>query len=264
MLYYLRLIRLFIRAAIQKETAFRANFFTSVLHTALDLVAGIAGVFILFDQVETIRGWSFAEALVLLGVYLLVGAIQRIVIRPSLDTLGGMSGEVWEGRFDFTLLKPVDTQFLVSFRRWQPWALGDLFVSLVVLGAGLARLQGRLGLANLATFLVALAVSITLVYAVLLLLTSGVFWSQAVPLTWFFDGLMQMGRYPVGIYPGWLRLMLTWIVPIGFIATVPAEALTGQITGSELLGGIALAAVLLVVASVLFRVGLRRYSSASS
>ena len=262
--YYLRLIWLFIRASIQREVAFRANFFVNFLHTALNLLAGIAGVFILFGQVETFHGWTFGQALVLLGIYLLVGALQRLFIRPGLDTLAGMEGEVWEGRFDFTLLKPVDTQFLVSFRSWRLWAAGDLALSLLVLGAGLARLEGRPGPAGLAAFIIALAASITIVYAVLLLLTSGIFWYQGAPLTWVFDSVIQLGRYPVRIYPGWLRLVLSWVVPVGFITTVPAEALTGQVSTMELLGGVVLAAALLIAASLFFRLSLRRYSSASS
>jgi ABC-2 type transport system permease protein len=262
--YHLRLVWLFIRTSLQREVAFRANFFINILHTALNLLAGIAGVAILFGQVETFHGWTFGQALVLLGIYLLVGALQRLFIRPGLDTLAGMEGEIWEGRFDFTLLKPVDTQFLVSFRSWRPWAAGDTALSLVVLGVGLARLEGRPAMADLAGFLVALVASITIVYAVLLLLTSGIFWYQGAPLTWVFDSVIQLGRYPVGIYPGWLRLLLSWVVPVGFITTVPAEALTGQVSALELLGGAALAAALLVAASRFFRLSLRRYSSASS
>lgn len=178
--------------------------------------------------------------------------------------MGGLYGEVYEGGFDFTLLKPATTQFLVSFRNWRPWAFGDLILSLVVLGVALAELGEQLSLSGTATFLVALAVSATIVYAILLLLASGIFWYQGVPLMWIFDSLFQMGRYPVGIYPGWLKLTLTWILPIQFITTVPAEALTGQVSAATLLGGIALAVGLLVVASAFFRISLRRYSSASS
>jgi ABC-2 type transport system permease protein len=73
-----------------------------------------------------------------------------------------------------------------------------------------------------------------------------------------------MARYPVNLYPGWLRLVLTWIVPIGFMTTVPAQALTGELTPAFLVGSIAVATLLVLTASFVFRFGLRRYSSASS
>jgi ABC-2 type transport system permease protein len=264
MSHYLRLVKLFVQTAMQREMAFSANFFINLLNTVLNLVAGISGVAILFDQVETIQGWTFPQALALLGVYLLISALQSVCIGPSLEALGGLYGEVLSGRFDFTLLKPVHIQFLVSFRDWRPWAFGDLTLSLGVLGIALAELGEQLSVLNLVTFLIALTVSMTIVYAILLLLASAIFWYQGVPLLWIFDYLMQMGRYPVGIYPGWLRSVLTWVVPIGFITTVPVEALIGQGSAVTLMSGAALALSLLVLASVFFRASLRRYVGASS
>lgn len=264
MAYYARLMGLFLRNDIQREMTFRANFLISLLHTALGAVAGLAGVLVVFGQVDEFRGWSLHRTLVLLGVYLLVGALQRLSIRPSLDSLAGLGGDVWQGTFDFTLLKPVPAQFLISCRRWQPWAMADLAVSLVVLGIGVAGLGQRLSAAALLGWVASLAVSLTVVYSILLLLSSGVFWYQGAPLAWFFDSLVQTGRYPVGIYPGWLRLVLTWVVPVGFITTVPAEALSGHIEPLQLAAGAVLAVVLFGLASAFFGASLRRYSSASS
>ena len=73
-----------------------------------------------------------------------------------------------------------------------------------------------------------------------------------------------MARYPVGLYPGWLRLALTWVVPVGLITTLPAQALSGALAPGMLAGGSCLALGLFFGATVLFRRGLRRYASASS
>jgi ABC-2 type transport system permease protein len=91
-----------------------------------------------------------------------------------------------------------------------------------------------------------------------------VFWSPGFLFTWLFNALFQMARYPVGLYPGWLRLVLTWIVPVGVMTTVPAQALSGTASTGVLLGSVALAAAFFAGATVLFRTGLRRYASASS
>jgi ABC-2 type transport system permease protein len=97
-----------------------------------------------------------------------------------------------------------------------------------------------------------------------LALTALVLWSPGFFFTWVFDALFQMARYPVGLYPGWLRLILTWVVPVGIMTTVPAQALTGELSVEMLAGSVALAVGLLIGASALFRFGLRRYASASS
>jgi ABC-2 type transport system permease protein len=84
-----------------------------------------------------------------------------------------------------------------------------------------------------------------------------------VLFTWVF-GIFQMARYPLGMYPGWLRLVLTWIIPVGVITTIPAQALTGSLSAQNLILSLGLAIVLVTIASVLFRLGLKRYASASS
>jgi ABC-2 type transport system permease protein len=76
--------------------------------------------------------------------------------------------------------------------------------------------------------------------------------------------MYEAGRWPISLYPGWLRYGLTFIVPVAFATTVPAEALTGRLTWETLLIAVALAAVLFVVSRLFWRVGLRHYSGASA
>jgi ABC-2 type transport system permease protein len=91
-----------------------------------------------------------------------------------------------------------------------------------------------------------------------------VFWNPTVLYTWVFSAIWQMARYPVGLYPGWLRLVMTWVVPVGVMTTVPAQALTGELPARALFGGLAVTLGFLAGSTVLFRTGLRRYASASS
>jgi ABC-2 type transport system permease protein len=76
--------------------------------------------------------------------------------------------------------------------------------------------------------------------------------------------MYEAGRWPVGIYPGWLRLSLTFLVPVAFATTVPAEALSGRLTITTLLSALALALALLIASRLIWRTGLRHYSGASA
>ncbi len=261
---YLRLIGQFIRASFQEEAAYRSNFFISLLHSLLNLGTGVLGVIVLFSQVESVRGWSYASTLALLGVYLTVSALRGLFIGPGLEALAGMDGEIWSGKFDFTALRPLNIQFYVSLRKWHPFALFDLLLGLGVLAAAVARLGTSLSAGQVLAFLLALAAGVLTLYAILLAFAGLVFWSPEVLFTWIFNGVFQMARYPVGMYPGWLRLVLTWVIPVGVITTLPAQALTGTLSPWMLAGGVALSLLLTVGASALFHAGLRRYASASS
>ena len=261
---YLRLIRGFARASAQGELAYRANFAISILHSALAFGTGVLGLTVLFGHTETIHGWDFPATLALLGVFLTISALRGLFIGPSLDALAGLDGEVWTGSFDFTLLRPIDVQFQASFRHWRALALTDLAMGVIVLCLATTQMGHAPTFATVTSFLVALGAGVTILYAILLAFIALVFWSPGFLFTWLFDGIFQMARYPVGMYPGWLRLALTWIVPVGVMTTIPAQALAGGLSIGVLAAGVALAIALLVGASALFRLGLRRYASASS
>jgi viologen exporter family transport system permease protein len=261
---YLRLVGRFAASSAQNEMAYRASFWISLLHSLLNLGTGVLGVVVLFGQVESLRGWTLPSALALLGVYLTLSALRRLFIGPSLESLSGLDGEIHTGRFDFTLLRPLDVQFQASFRSWRPMALLDLVLGLGVLVAAVFRLEGALAWSNVCAFAVALAAGLVILYAILLAFTGLVFWSPGFLFTWVFNGIFQMARYPVGLYPGWLRLVLIWVVPIGVMTTLPAQALTAQVSAGMLVGSVVLAVAFLGGATVLFRAGLGRYTSASS
>jgi ABC-2 type transport system permease protein len=261
---HFRLIRTFVEASVQEEVAHRANFSMSVLNSLLALIVGLMSLEIVYGQVDDLRGWDYASAQAVLGVFLVVSALRGLVMGPSLDSLAGMDGEVWRGEFDFTLLRPVRTQFLVSVRKWRLLALFDLLLGALVLGTAVFNLHTTLTITQILSFLLALTAGLLILYAILLAAASLVFWNPGFMITWVFDSIFQMARYPVGIYPGWLRLVLTWIIPVGIITTIPAAALSGELLPGLLIGSLIFALLLVGGASLLFRTGLRRYASASS
>jgi ABC-2 type transport system permease protein len=260
----LRLIASFMQASFQEEAAYRANFFISVFSSLLNLATGILGVVVIFGQIKTVRGWDLPSTLALLGVYLTISALRGLFIGPSLESLSGMDGEIWSGAFDFTVLRPVNTQFLVSLRKWRLFAFFDLLLGLGVLVAAVIQLQMTFTLWHVLTFLLTLLSGTLILYAILLIFAALIFWSPGVLFTWVFDGLFQMARYPLGMYPGWLQMVLTWIVPVGVITTIPAQALTGSLSSAGLFTSLGLALLLASAASILFQLGLHRYASASS
>jgi ABC-2 type transport system permease protein len=260
----LKLIPRFIQVSFLEEAAYRSNFFISIFSSILNLVTGVLGIAILFGQIQTVNGWGVFETLALLGVYLTVSALRGLFLGPGLESLAGMDGEIWAGKFDFVLLRPLNTQAFVSLRKWRLFSMFDLLLGVGVLALAAANLQVGLTVGNLTLFLLTLVSGVTILYAFLLIFSALIFWSPGVLFTWVFDGLFQMSRYPMGMYPGWLKMALTWVVPVGLISSVPAEALTGALNPWMAGASLVVAGLLLISGSFLFQTGLRRYASASS
>ncbi len=263
-MYYLRLIASFVRVSAQEELAYRSNLFVSLLNSLLNLGTGVLGIVILFNQVKAINGWNMPETLALLGVYLMLNALRGLFIGPSLNALAGLDGEIWQGRFDFTLLRPVNAQFLSSFRRWRLLSCFDLLLGIGVLIVAILPLLHTLPLFHIISFFVTLCASIIVLYSILITFAALIFWSPGFLFTWVFDGLFQVARYPIGLYPNWLQFILTWLIPIGIMTTVPAQAINGQLSAVVLVEDVVIALFLLVTATLVFQIGLRRYTSASS
>jgi ABC-2 type transport system permease protein len=259
---YLRLLAVFFRIGALNELQYRANFYVQLLESLLGLATGLTGLAVVFAHTDTLNGWVPAELLIVLGMYFLIGGILRTVVRPSMQRL---MEQVRLGTLDYTLLKPEDSQVLVSVSQVEVWKLADIVVGLVTVVVGVLRLGADVGAARAGAFALALPAGAAAVYSILLVLATCSFWFVRVEnILVIFQSMYEAGRWPVGIYPQWLRLSLTFLVPVAFATTVPAEALAGRLTGWTLLGALLLAAALLALSRRFWRVGIRRYSGASA
>jgi len=251
-----------LRIGIANEMQYRANFFIQLLQSFIALATGLISLWLVFSQTKQLDGWSQPELLAVMGIYMLMGGVIQSAIQPNMQRL---MNEIQDGTLDFTLTKPVDGQILVSVREFRFWQLTDVLVGLVVIIIAVAQLQVNLGIGQALSFIAALLLGGVMIYCFWLILTTTAFWLIRIwELVNLFQGLYAAGRWPVTIYPDWLRIGLTFLVPIAFAVTVPAEALTNRLTPLTLLGAFGLAVLLMALARFVWRLGVRSYSGASA
>jgi ABC-2 type transport system permease protein len=262
MLRPLRLTWLFFRIGALNELQYRANFWLQLLQSAIQLGTGLAVLGLIFSQTPSLNGWTQPELLAVMGVHILMGGVIGALIQPAMERL---RQDIREGTFDFVLTKPEDIQVLSSVREIRIWQAVDVIVGFVVLGFALGQLQGAIGVAEAVAFAVALVLGGLMIYSFWLIVTTVAFWIVRIDeIAELFQGLYQSGRWPVTIYPGWLRASLTFLVPIAFAVTVPAQALTGRLTLDTLVLAAVFGVVILALSRAFFRFGLRHYSGASA
>jgi ABC-2 type transport system permease protein len=257
-----RLAYQFFRIGAMNELQYRVNFFVQLVQSLVALGVAVAGLAIVFSHTTELAGWSQTELLAVVGVHTLMLGLIKAVIEPNMARL---MEDVQRGTLDYALTKPADAQLLVSVRELRVWSLLDLFVGLGVLAVALGRLGGQVGLAQALLFAGVLLLGALMIYSFWLILTTMAFWVVRVEnILNLFEGLYAAGRWPVGVYPGWLQGLLTFLVPVAFAVTVPAEALTGRLSPATVGLAALLAALLLGGARLLWQFGLRRYSGASA
>jgi len=259
---YIRLLAAFFRVSVTTELAYRLNFVWQLFQTLLSLGVSLAGLGIIFSYTDTLGGWRPDEILALVGVYFLVGGLIGLFIQPAMEQF---IGSVRDGSLDFALTKPEDSQLLISIRQVDIWRLIDIILGIIVLIVALVRLGENVGLLQAGAFVLMLIAGGIIVYSFFLILATLSFWLVRVEnILTIFQSMYEAGRWPISLYPGWLRYGLTFVIPVAFATTVPAEALTGRLNWFTLLGAVALAILLFAASRAFWQFGLRRYSGASA
>ena len=199
---------------------------------------------------------------VLLGVFYIVQGIEELVFQPSFQRF---MEHVREGTLDFVLLKPVSSQFMVSFRHFQTVQILQVLLGFAITAYGVAGLAGTVTVASALAFAVTLACGFVLIYALLLVLSTLAFWFVRVEnLLAIFWAFIDAGRFPIDIYPGWLRLTMSTVVPVGIAVTVPAKAIAGLVDLETVAQVLAATAVAWIVSRAVWQRGLRSYTGASA
>jgi ABC-2 type transport system permease protein len=261
-LRYLRLFAVFVRAEAQLGLEYRANLALEAVNELVIVLTSVAAVLVLYDHTSQLNGWTLPQMLVLLGVYYLVQGAQAMVFEVSFERF---MEHVRLGTLDFTLLKPANSQFMVSVRHVQVAQVAQIGLGFVVLAIGLGQVGERVSPLDALSFGVTIVCGLALVYCLLLVLSTLSFWFVRVEnILAIFWAFLDAGRFPVDVYPGWLRVTLSTVVPIGVAVTVPAQAIAGRLDLPGLLATVIGTLAAWLFAAWFWRRGLRTYTGASS
>lgn len=259
----LRIVRAFLSLGLLNIVQYRADFVVALLNALMSLVTQVLALSVVFTTTADLRGWTQNDLLVLVGIHFFISGLIGLVMRPSMEAM--MEG-IRLGTFDFVLTKPADAQLLASSSVVEPQAVTEVVVGLGVMGYAISRLGTGIGVGDVGLFLLTLLAGLVIVYSFMLLLSTLAFWFVKLDnvLVIFQTLFGNAGRWPVTIFPAWLRPFLTFVVPIAFAVTVPAQALSGRLTIPTALLAVGVAALFLVVSRAFWLVALRRYTGASA
>jgi ABC-2 type transport system permease protein len=249
-----------VRINVAEELQYRSNFIASLLGTSFRMGTALLTVALFFSHTSRLGGWSFWDVVVLLGVFNALTGVIESVLRPG---LGQLAGDVKSGALDLVLVRPVDAQLYTSVRRLDIWRISDIALGLALAGYALARIGRPVAVMTIASFALAFAAAVAVVYAIWVALMSLAFWFVAVQnISILFDGVYEAARYPVSAYPGALRFLFVYLIPVAWTTTIPASALTGRIGIGTALIATGVGALALALTRALWNTAIRRYTSA--
>jgi ABC-2 type transport system permease protein len=259
---YIKILLIQLRASATVGIQYRFDFVVEGLMTLFWMAVTLTPLFVLFGQRENVAGWSYPEALVVVGWFTLLKGVLEGAINPSLLTV---IDHVRKGTLDFILLKPLDAQFLVSTARFDPWRLFDGFGALAIFGYAFTKLGRFPGPLDLATAAVLLVAATLVLYSIWILVISSAFVAVRVDnLSYLIGSIFDAARWPISVFKGTLRFVFTFVFPLALMTSYPAMALLGRLdvgTAALALGG---AMAFAVASRRVWRASIRHYTSASS
>jgi len=250
------------RNCFVRELQFKANFVVRFFTESMWLVMQFIYIGVMYGQTGEIAGWNKWEMIVLMGTNYVIAQLFEALFY---DNCIRLTDQIRQGDLDFNLIKPINTQFLVSLR-YTDYA--SIFNSLVGLGVILFAL-GQMGVGvsfGGALLFAALVINgILIYYSILFILSVWTFWigrsNNLMELYWQFG---QFSRYPGEIYPWVLRKLLWTVIPMLVVSNVPAGLLIHKLQLGGIFYAFVLGAVFLSFTVLVWKKGLQRYRSASS
>jgi ABC-2 type transport system permease protein len=257
---YLNIIKIFWRTAIAGELEYRLNFVFAALSSLGGLAGSLFSLFLFYRKGYKFEGWRWQEALIVVGIFTFLEGFSSTFLASNLNRI---VRHVQNGTLDFVLLKPISSQFWLSFNSFSLWGVPDMLFGLfIIFYAG--SLLG-VGISDYFLGAIPLIFGVVIMYSLWFILGATSIWfTKIYNITEVLRGLLAAGRFPIGAYPATYRFFFTFVIPVTFLTTVPAETLLGRGDPLWIASGGCLAVALLILSNHVWRFALRFYTSASS
>ena len=278
---YWKVFLTFARNSLVRDMTFRANFVLQCVSSLGWTLMNVGFYLIIFQHTNSIgegSGWDREKFFLFIATTWFINSLVQAFFMPNAQEFSEL---IRTGGLDFALLKPIDTQFLISFRRIDWSALSNFFAGVVIAGVSLYLLANREtnamipSLLSMLLFVIFVGCGVVIMYSLMICLSATSIWlgrNQSLYNFWFY--ITNFSRYPMEIYNhGWGRPLFgffTFIVPILVVVNVPARMLAKPLSPRAdwewmLVGWAIIATVISVVASRwVFKKALGSYRSASS
>jgi ABC-2 type transport system permease protein len=258
----LKLLSSFLKVNIQMALAYRADTVVNILLNIMWLGWELLSLNIIFSNTTSLGGWGLGELIALLGVFRLVNTLMIALIWPNTEKF---NQSIRDGSMDYTILQPINSLFLVTFSRITVWRIWDLVLAIILIVAGINMAGDIVTPFNTLTFILLSITGTMIIYSLWVVLISMTFWfTKFDNNVTILQALLDSGRYPATVYPAWLRIIVTFIIPIAVATTIPLQALRGDLESNQIFLFISISIVSFWVATRVWKLGLKRYSGASS
>jgi len=268
----LRVLRVFARNSLVRAMMFRVNFLIECISSLAWVLMNFGYYMLLFQFTPVLgqgSGWTKYPYFVFLATVQFIYSLAETFFMPNAEEFSEL---VRNGDLDFALVKPIDTQLLVSFAKCDWSGLSNFIFAGCLLAYALPHLEQGPGLTQIVLYPLYILAGVAILYSLSIVLASTAVWvgrNQSIYEFWFY--ITNFSRFPREIYHGPigtpLQFCFTFLIPVLVVVNVPARMLAQPLTTADWrLAAFALVAATasLAAARWVFQRALASYRSASS
>ena len=261
MLRHLKLYVAFVRICAMREMESRGSFVVGCLVIFAFPIFPLLFMSAIFGQSANFKGWTFNEYLVLAGTF---QCVSGIVFAMFSKNIFGITEYVRKGELDFFLLKPVNSQFMLTTRYFSFNELSQIVPGVIMVWIGLANSHLNPDWWRWLLYPFFVGCGVVIAYSVWFMIALPTIWWVKLEAPEMFFGLFDVARYHPTMFGGVVRSLLLFVVPLGVIASTPADLLLGRLGWGAAAWAIALAVILLFLSNRFWHFAQSHYYGASS
>ena len=247
-----------IKIAFRQMLAYRADFLLSTALSILENLAVPLVTLLLYGAGGAFPGWNMYEALLIQGIFTMCTGLAR----PLFFSMVWITMDrVREGTYDLLLIRPGSVIVHTLALAFNPEGIGVFLSGIAITGAALFHLPLP-GIGNILLFVFLFIMGVVVMLGIVLILSATSFkWVGNSRLFEVFDSVTAFGRYPGGIYPKVLMIVISALLPVAMLGFFPAAALLGRFEPYMLLAAVPCCLFMLAGVALLRRM-VQSYKSA--
>ncbi len=261
-LRYFELWKSFFNNSLSRDLEFKANFLGGLVVDIIYYSIQFFFFSVIYSYVEAIGVFKREDVIIFLVVTFLADTCYMFFFSGNIFNLNKW---MVKGDLDYFLLKPIESQFLVSFRYVKSYAILSLVILIIMLTKLLFDHPNSIGILNIISFIFSFSMGIIIWYGIDFIISSSCFWFKNFSVAgWLSHEIIKFSSRPDTIYTGLLRKILFSVVPMTLIASIPTRNLLYGPSMLYLSWQFLIAIIFLLLTRFVWRKGVLRYESASS
>ncbi|MBQ1274799.1 MAG: ABC-2 family transporter protein [Cellulosilyticum sp.] len=264
---YSRLYKVLISQFFKVIMQSKVDFLMGLLGFFLTQILGIVFLYLIFDKIELLNGWSFEQLIFIYGFAQIPRGIDHLLT----DNIWLVAWRwVISGDIDRYMLRPMNILFQIISEKLQPDALGEILIGCILVAKSISAGVSHITITNVILFFLSIIAGTIIYTSIKLFFASLAFWVKiSGPFVQFAYQMADFAKYPTEIYTKSIGFIITWVIPFAFVAYLPASYFLGVENslgiGAYIIGVEWIIAIILGIISYnMFQKGLTVYESAGN